>query len=47
VARRAGDEQTVALAERILPEERAAASAVREQFGPAMEASPEAQGVTA
>jgi ferritin-like metal-binding protein YciE len=47
VARRAGDEQTVALAERILPEERAAASAVREQFGPAIEASLEAQGVTA
>jgi ferritin-like metal-binding protein YciE len=47
VARRAGDEQTVALAERILPEERAAASAVREQFEPAVEASLRAQGVTA
>jgi ferritin-like metal-binding protein YciE len=47
VAQRAGDEETVALAERILPEERAAAAAVREQFEPAVEASLEAQGVTA
>jgi ferritin-like metal-binding protein YciE len=47
VARRADDEETVALAERILPEERAAAEAVREQFEPAVEASLEAQGVTA
>jgi ferritin-like metal-binding protein YciE len=47
VAQRAGDEQTVALAERILPEERAAASAVREQFEPAVEASLRAQGVSA
>ena len=47
VAQRAGDEDTVALAERILPEERAAAEAVREQFGPAMDASLRAQGVTA
>jgi ferritin-like metal-binding protein YciE len=47
VARRAGDEETAALAERILPEERAAAEALREQFEPAVEASLEAQGVTA
>jgi ferritin-like metal-binding protein YciE len=47
VAQRAGDEETVALAERILPEERAAAEAVREQFEPAVAASLEAQGVTA
>jgi ferritin-like metal-binding protein YciE len=39
VARRAGDQETVALAERILPEERAAAAAVREKFEPALEAS--------
>ena len=47
VAQRAGDQDTVALAERILPEERAAAEALREQFGPAVEASLEAQGVSA
>ena len=47
VARRAGDEETAALAERILPEERAAAGAVREQFEPAVEASLRAQGVSA
>src|ERR671915_215848 len=47
VAQRAGDEETVALAERILPEERAAASAVREQFEPSVEASLRAQGVSA
>jgi ferritin-like metal-binding protein YciE len=47
VAKRAGDDDTVALAERILPEERAAAEAVREQFEPAVEASLEAQGITA
>jgi ferritin-like metal-binding protein YciE len=46
VARRAGDEDTVALVERILREERAAAEAVREQFEPAVEASLEAQGVS-
>jgi ferritin-like metal-binding protein YciE len=45
VARRAGDEETAALAERILGEERAAATAIREQFEPAVEASLEAQGV--
>src|ERR671917_131076 len=43
VAQRAGDEETVALAERILGEERAAAEAVREQFEPTVEASLEAQ----
>ncbi|HEV2875179.1 MAG TPA: DUF892 family protein [Thermoleophilaceae bacterium] len=47
VAQRAGDEETVALAERILPEERAAASAVREQFEPAVEASLREQDVRA
>jgi ferritin-like metal-binding protein YciE len=45
VARRAGDEETAALAERIVAEERAAAVAVREQFEPAVEAALEAQGV--
>jgi ferritin-like metal-binding protein YciE len=47
VARRAGDEETAGLAERILDEERAAAAAVRERFEPAVEASLEAQGVRA
>jgi ferritin-like metal-binding protein YciE len=47
VARRAGDEETAALAERICGEERAAAAAVRERFEPAVEASLRAQGVTA
>jgi ferritin-like metal-binding protein YciE len=47
VAQRAGDEQTAALAERILPEERAAAEAVRAQFEPAVEASLRAQEVGA
>jgi ferritin-like metal-binding protein YciE len=47
VARRAGDEETAALAERINGEERAAAAAIREQFEPAVEASLRAQGVTA
>jgi ferritin-like metal-binding protein YciE len=46
VAQRAGDEETVALAERILAEERAAAEAVREQFEPAVEASLRAQELT-
>jgi ferritin-like metal-binding protein YciE len=45
VAERAGDEDTAAVAEQILPEERAAAEAVREQFEAAVEASLEAQGV--
>ena len=47
VARRAGDEETAAMAERICGEERAAAAAVRERFEPAVDASLEAQGVTA
>ena len=47
VARRAGDEETAAMAERICAEERAAAEAVRERFEPAVEASLRAQGVTA
>jgi ferritin-like metal-binding protein YciE len=46
VAQRAGDEETVALAERILPEERAAAEAVRAHFEPAVEASLRAQEVS-
>jgi ferritin-like metal-binding protein YciE len=45
VARRAGDEDTAALAERICGEERAAAAAVRERFEAAVEASLRAQGV--
>jgi ferritin-like metal-binding protein YciE len=39
VAQRAGDDETVALAEWILPQERAAAEAVRAQFEPAVDAS--------
>jgi ferritin-like metal-binding protein YciE len=45
VARRVGDEDTAALAERIIGEERAAAKAIREQFEAAVDASLEAQGV--
>ena len=45
VARRAGDEETAALAERTIAEERAAATAIRAQFEPAVEASLQAQGV--
>lgn len=47
VAARAGDDQTVAAAERILAEEQAAAAAIRGQFESAVDASLEAQGVTA
>jgi ferritin-like metal-binding protein YciE len=47
VAQRAGDEDTAALAERILADERAAAEAVREQFEPAIDAALRAQGVIA
>jgi ferritin-like metal-binding protein YciE len=47
VARRAGDEETATVAERIEAEERAAASAIRERFEPAVEASLQAQGVGA
>ena len=46
VARSAGDEESAMLAERIASEERAAASALREQFEPAVEASLQAQGVS-
>jgi ferritin-like metal-binding protein YciE len=46
VAQRAGDAETVALADRILPEERAAAEAVRGQFEPAVDASLRAQEVS-
>ena len=45
VSRRANDEDTAALAERIIGEERAAATAIREQFEPAVDASLEAQSV--
>jgi ferritin-like metal-binding protein YciE len=39
VARRAGDEQVAALAERIAGQERAAAEAIRSQFAPAVDAA--------
>jgi ferritin-like metal-binding protein YciE len=45
VARRAADEETAALAEWIVEEERAAATAIRSQFEPSVDASLEAQGV--
>jgi ferritin-like metal-binding protein YciE len=45
VAERAGDEETVSLAERILGEERAAASKLAEAFDLAAAASPQAAGV--
>ena len=47
MARRAGDEETVHVAERIIGEEQNAADAIRAQFEPALNASLEAQGVTA
>jgi ferritin-like metal-binding protein YciE len=47
VAQRAGDDETVALAEWILPQERAAAEAVREQFEPAVDALLRSQEVSA
>jgi len=47
VARRAGDEQTVAVADTILGEERAAAEKIRAAFDNALDASLEAQGVAA
>jgi ferritin-like metal-binding protein YciE len=47
VARRAGDEETVRVADRILAEERAAAAAVAMHWDDAVEASLEAQGVAA
>jgi ferritin-like metal-binding protein YciE len=45
VADRAGDQETVETAERILAEEQAAAVAIRDQFEPAVDASLQAQGV--
>jgi ferritin-like metal-binding protein YciE len=45
VALRAGDEETARAADRILIEERAAADAIRAEFGPAVEAALAAQGV--
>jgi ferritin-like metal-binding protein YciE len=47
VALRAGDEETVRVAERIATEERAAAAAIRGQFEPALDAALRAQRVTA
>jgi ferritin-like metal-binding protein YciE len=47
VARRAGDDETARVAERIATEERAAAGAIRGQFEPALDAALRAQGVTA
>ena len=46
VAQRAGDEETVRTAERILAEEQAAADRIHALFDPALEASLEAQGLT-
>jgi ferritin-like metal-binding protein YciE len=45
VARRAGDEETVALADRILAEEHGAAERIRAQFPNALDAALDAQGV--
>ena len=47
VARRAGDEETVRMAETIIAEERAAAEEIRAQFPTAVEASLDAQGLNA
>jgi ferritin-like metal-binding protein YciE len=47
VAQRAGDQETVAAAQRILAEERAAAEKLAAHFDRAVEASLQAQGVTA
>lgn len=46
VARRAGDDETARIAERILGEERAAAAAIRARFEPSVEAALRAQGVS-
>ncbi len=46
VARRVGDEETVALAERIIAEEHLAAAAIRAQFEPAVEATLRAEGLS-
>jgi ferritin-like metal-binding protein YciE len=45
VARRAGDDETARIAERIAGEERAAAAAIRSRFEPAIESAFNAQGV--
>ena len=47
VAARAGDDETVRVAETIIAEERAAAERIRAQFPPAVEATLEAQGLSA
>ncbi len=46
VAGRAGDEETVDVAERIISEEHAAAAATRARFEPAVEATLEAEGLS-
>src|SRR5918994_33159 len=46
VARRAGDDQTARIAERIVGEERAAAAAIRARFEPTVDAALSAQGVS-
>jgi ferritin-like metal-binding protein YciE len=47
VARRAGDDETARIAERVAGEERAAAAAIRGRFEPAVEATLSAQGASA
>ena len=47
VAARAGDDETVAMAQRILLEERAAAGRIQSLFGRALDASLHEAGVTA
>jgi len=47
VARRAGDDETARIAERIVGEERAAAAAIRAQFEPSVDAALRAQDVSA
>jgi ferritin-like metal-binding protein YciE len=47
VARRAGDDETARIAERILGEERAAAAAIHARFEPAVDAALRAQGLSA
>jgi ferritin-like metal-binding protein YciE len=46
VARRAGDDETARIAERIVGEERAAAAAIRARFEPSVDAALRAQGVS-
>jgi ferritin-like metal-binding protein YciE len=46
VARRAGDDETARIAERIVGEERAAAAAIRARFEPTVDAALSAQGVS-